>query len=231
VIIFDPLYLVFMIPALVLSLVAQMWVKSAMKKYSRVPARSGVTGAHVAREILRRDGIDNVKIERVSGWLSDHYDPRSRTLRLSPDNYDGRSVAALGVAAHEAGHAIQHARNYTPLLLRQTMAPLAMFGSNFAFFFIIGGFILGMAGLVHVGIILFAAGVAFSLITLPVEFNASARAKHLLPQLGFIQRGDEMTGVIRVLNAAALTYLAAALAALLQLLYFLYRAGLLGGRN
>lgn len=228
---FDPLYLLFVAPAFLLALLAQFWVKSAYRRYSRVRASAGMTGAQAAQQVLAHAGIRDVRIERVSGFLSDHYDPRSRVLRLSPDNYDGRSVAAVGIAAHEAGHAIQHARNYSPLILRQTLAPLAMFGSNFAWILLFIGIFLQFAGLVYAGIGLFGAAVLFSLVTLPVEFDASRRAKQLLPAMGVIERGPETRGVNAVLNAAALTYVAAAAMAIAQLLYFLVRAGLLGGSD
>lgn len=228
---FDPLYLILIGPAMLLALFAQVRVKGAMAKYSRVPAGSGTTGAQAAREILDASGLDHVRVERVGGFLSDHYDPRTRVLRLSPDIHDGRSVAALGVAAHEAGHALQHREGYTPLVLRQTVAPLAMFGSNFAWILLLIGFFVQSMGLVKIGILLFAVAVVFSIVTLPVEFNASKRAKQVLPQLGLVTTAGEARGVNAVLNAAAMTYVAAAVAAIAQLLYFLIRAGLLGGRD
>lgn len=226
---FDPLYLLFIAPGFLLALGAQVWVKSAMKKYSRLRATSGLTGAQAATEILRRNGVGDVRVERVSGFLSDHYDPRKKVLRLSPDNYDGTSVAALGIAAHEAGHALQHRDRYAPLVLRQSLAPVAMFGSNISWLLLIIGFVLQSAMLVKIGVLLFAAAVVFTLVTLPVEFNASRRAKKLLPNLGFIRPGAETNGVAAVLNAAAMTYVAAAVTAIMQLLYFLLRSGLLGG--
>jgi hypothetical protein len=228
---FDPVYLLFVAPAMLLALFAQVRVKRAMVKYSRVAAGAGVTGARAAREILDRSGLDHVRVERVAGFLSDHYDPRSRVLRLSPDVHDGYSVAALGVAAHEAGHALQHSHGYKPLILRQTLAPAAMFGSNFAWILLLVGFFAQSMGLVKIGILLFSAGVLFTLVTLPVEFDASRRAKQILPQLGLVTTRGEAQGVGAVLNAAAMTYVAAAVAAIAQLLYFLLRAGLLGGRE
>ena len=225
---FDPLYLIIVAPAFLLSAIASWKVKSAMAKYSRVPARSGWTGAEVARAILDRTGVRGVRVERVSGWMSDHYDPRSRVLRLSPDNYEGRSVAAVGVAAHEVGHAIQHQERYGPLILRQTIAPVASWGSNLSWILLMIGFLLQSSGMVTIGLVLFAVAVVFSLVTLPVEFDASRRAKDLLPKLGLVTAGGETKGVSAVLNAAAMTYVAAALAAILQLVYFLLRAGVLG---
>jgi Zn-dependent membrane protease YugP len=225
---FDPLYLMLLGPAMLLALWAQFKVKRAYKRYSEVPTARGVTGAEVAREILRANGIADVPIEVADGFLSDHYDPRSRTLRLSSGVYHGRSVAAAGIAAHEVGHAIQHARAYGPLVLRNTLAPVAMLGSNLAMILLMVGLFLKAMGLVYLGIIAFSAAVVFTLITLPVEFDASRRAKELLPQLGLVSSG-ERDGVASVLNAAALTYVAAAISAVLQLVYFLIRAGLLGG--
>jgi Zn-dependent membrane protease YugP len=187
-----------------------------------------MTGAEVAREILRRSGVTNVEVERIGGFLSDHYDPTNRKLRLSPDVYDSTSVAAVGVAAHEVGHAIQHARNYWPMQVRSWLAPAAAFGGNIAMFIIMIGLVIGALGMVKLGILAFSIAVAFVLITLPVEFDASNRAKKLLPELG-LAHGNEGQGVSAVLNSAALTYVAAAVAAVAQLLYYLWISGLLGG--
>ncbi|MCB9786862.1 MAG: zinc metallopeptidase [Deltaproteobacteria bacterium] len=227
---FDPMYMLLLLVTGGLSMFAQLKVKSAFSKWSKVGTRGGRTGAMVARQILEQSGIYDVQVEKVGGFLSDHYDPRTRTLRLSPQVYDSTSVAAVGVAAHEVGHAIQHARAYWPLQVRSFLAPAAAFGGNISMFVIMGGALLSMFGLIKIGIALFAVTVAFVLITLPVEFDASNRAKALLPQLGITQ-GEEGRGVASVLNAAALTYLAAAIAAVGQLLYFLMRFGLLGSRN
>jgi Zn-dependent membrane protease YugP len=227
---FDPLYMLILAATAGLSFFAQWKVKSAFKKWSQVQTRSGRTGADVARYILRESGVDDVTVEKVDGFLSDHYDPRSKTLRLSSQVYGSTSVAAVGIAAHEVGHAIQHARNYWPLQVRSVLAPAAAFGGNISTFVIIAGFMLSTLGLVKIGIALFAVTVAFVIITLPVEFDASNRAKALLPQLGVTQ-GAEGQGVASVLNAAAMTYLAAAVAAVAQLLYFMLRAGLIGGRD
>ncbi len=224
----DPLYWILMAPVLVLSLFASLRVKSAFKKYSNIKNRSGLTGADVAREILRRNGLSHVEVRKADGFLSDHYDPAKQIVKLSPDVYDSPSVAAVGIAAHETGHAVQHALNYSPLALRNMMVPLASIGSNFAWIIIIAGFFLSMMGLVKIGIILFSAVVVFQLITLPVEFNASARAKQMLQDYNIVSSGD-MKGVGSVLNAAAMTYVAAAASAIVTLLYFLIRSGLLGG--
>jgi Zn-dependent membrane protease YugP len=227
---FDPLYLVIMGATLGLSVWAQFKVKGAFARFSKVGTRGGLTGAEVAAEILRRSDIAGVKIERVGGFLSDHYDPRSRTLRLSPQVYDSSSVAAVGVAAHEVGHAIQHARDYTPMKVRSVLAPAAAIGSNLGVILVVLGAALSAFGLAKLGVLIFAAMVAFVLITLPVEFDASRRAKEILPQMG-LTSGAEGQGVATVLNAAALTYVAAAIAAVAQLIYLMIRAGLLGGRS
>jgi Zn-dependent membrane protease YugP len=227
---FDPLYLLVMIPGLALSLWASFRVKSTFKRYSEVRARSGMSGAEAAQELLRRKGIRGVRVEPVQGFLSDHYDPSDRTLRLSPDVYHGRSLAALGVAAHEAGHALQHAAGYAPLKFRSAVVKPAMIGSNVGMIVTFVGIAINIAGMVWIGIILFSAFVVFTLITLPVEFNASSRAVAGLQQTGIISV-QEAEGAGAVLRAAALTYVAAAIAAVLQLLYLLWRAGLLGGRG
>lgn len=227
---FDPIYMLVVLVTGALGVWAQFRVKSSFRKWSQVATSRRMTGADVAREILRRSGIHDVEVERVSGFLSDHYDPTHRKLRLSPDVYDSHSVSAVGVAAHEVGHAIQHAHNYWPMQVRSFLAPAAAFGSNIAMFVIMAGFIFGALGLIKLGIIAFSLGVLFTLITLPVEFDASARAKQLLPQMG-LTRGEEGAGVASVLNAAALTYVAGAVAAIAQLLYYLWIAGLLGNRD
>ena len=228
--IFDPIYLLIALVTGALGVWAQVKVKTSFNKWSRVPTARRLTGADVAREILRRSGITGVEVERVGGFLSDHYDPTTRKLRLSPGVYDSPSVAAVGVAAHEVGHAIQHARAYWPMQVRSFLAPAAAFGSNIAMFVIMAGLLFGALGLVKLGIFAFSAAVLFVLITLPVEFDASSRAKKLLPELGLTE-GQEGRGVAAVLDSAALTYVAAAVAAVAQLLYFLWIAGLLGGRR
>jgi hypothetical protein len=219
----DPMYWMLVGPALLLAFWAQIKVKSAFSKYSRVGTRSGLSGAEAAQEILRASGIDGVGIEPSRGWLSDHYDPRARRLRLSPEVFQGRSISAIGVAAHEVGHAIQHSRGYFPLHLRTSFVPAANAGSILAWVFIPLGFMLGRMGLIHLGIILFSIAVVAQIITLPVEFNASRRAKAALMDMGLVTL-EEAVGVIAVLSAAALTYVAAAVAALTQLLYFILRS-------
>jgi len=227
---FDPLYLFLMAPAFLISLGAQIWVKSAFSKYSKIDSTSGYSGAQAAYNILRRNGIDDVDIEETSGFLSDHYDPRTKTLRLSPNVYRSTSLAALGIAAHEAGHALQHAYGYVPLQLRSLLVPVTSVGSNLAWPLLIIGFILHSAMLVQVGIIFFAGVVLFQLVTLPVEFNASSRALSALRKSGLVTE-YEISGSREVLTAAAMTYVAAAAAAIMQLIYFLIRAGILGGRD
>ncbi len=216
--IFDPMYFVIVGPALILSIVAQIWVKGAFNKFSRVGIRTGLTGAEVAGQIVQNAGL-SVRIERVTGFLSDHYDPRNRVLRLSPKVFDGRSISSIGVAAHEAGHALQHARNYLPLQVRSAMVPVAQIGSQLAWPLLFIGLILSFGSLVQLGMIFFAAAVLFQLITLPVEFDASRRAVAVLRGQGFVTQ-VELSGVQKVLTAAAMTYVAAAATALLQLLYF-----------
>ncbi len=229
--IFDPMYFVIVGPAMLLALWAQMRVKSAYAKYSRVAASSGLSGAQAAAHVLDAAGVRGVSIEAVRGFLSDHYDPRTKTLCLSPGVYSGRSLAAVGIASHEAGHAIQHARRYAPLALRSYIVPAASFGSWMAFPMIFLGFLMHSAGLVQAGIILFTALVLFQFVTLPVEFNASRRAKAALASSGIVSGREEMAGVSAVLGAASWTYVAAAVSAALQLLYFVMRFGGVGGSD
>lgn len=225
---FDPFYLLFMIPGLVMSLWASAKTKSAFKKYGNVRAR--MTGAQAARQMLDQAGLYDVKIGVSSGFLSDHYNPATRSLGLSPDVHDRASIAAVGVACHEAGHAIQHANAYAPLQLRSALVPTASLGSNFGYLAIIFGLFLSISGMVYIGIALFSATVLFQLVTLPVEFDASNRAKQLVVNYGIVSP-YEREGMDKVLNAAAWTYVAAAVSSILTLLYFLLRAGLLGGSD
>ncbi|MBO5149225.1 zinc metallopeptidase [Anaerotignum sp.] len=214
----DP-WFILLIVAMIFSMVAQTKVSSTFNKYSRVRNRAGFTGAQVATQMLQNAGIYDVSVQRVAGNLTDHYDPRTKTLRLSQGVYDSMSVAALGVAAHETGHAIQHDVGYAPLALRSFFVPLANFGSRLAFPLIVIGFIVAGGGstLVTLGILFFSLSVAFTVITLPVEFNASHRAIDLLVADGFLT-SDEIGGAKKVLSAAAMTYVAAAFAAVVQLL-------------
>jgi uncharacterized protein len=204
---------------LLFGLWAQFRVKSTFKKYSEVRPHNGMSGAEAAAAVLRSSGLDGLAIHPVAGHLTDHYDPRNRTLNLSPDVGQASSVAALGVAAHEAGHAIQDARGYIPMRVRQTVVPVASIGSSLAFPVIFLGFILGSFGLVNVGLALFTAIVLFQLVTLPVEFDASRRALVALREGGLLA-SDELDGAKQVLSAAAWTYVAAFVAAAAQLLYF-----------
>jgi Zn-dependent membrane protease YugP len=211
----DPTMII-VIPAVLLALYAQLRVQSTYAQYSQVPIRNGMSGARVAEEIMRRNGLSGVEIERVDGRLSDHYDPRSRVLSLSSDVHDGVSVASAGVAAHETGHAIQHARGYAPLALRSAMVPTVQFGSWLAWPIFILGFLFHSGTMIQLGILVFTAFVAFTVVTLPVEFDASARAMRALREEGLVT-ADELRGVRSVLTAAALTYVAAAAMAVLQL--------------
>ncbi len=222
---FDPIYFVFLAPAFLLSLFASFRTKSAFKKYSKVRASSGMTGAQAAARMLANAGIDDVKIVRTAGRLSDHYNPLTKTLALSEPVYDQPSIAAIGVACHEAGHAIQHATKYAPLWLRTALVPTAGIGSKVGYFMMLFGLILGMNGMLLLGALLFSAVLLFQIVTLPVEFDASARAKRLAFEHGMVL-DSERVGISRVLNAAAMTYVAAAFSTLMTLAYFLLR-----GRN
>ncbi|HVR30316.1 MAG TPA: zinc metallopeptidase [Thermoanaerobaculia bacterium] len=227
---FDPTYLLFILPGLALSLWASFKTRSAFNKYSKVRAATGLTGAQAAHRLLQSAGIDDVQIVRTHGRLSDHYNPVTKKLALSEPVYDQPSVAAIGVACHEAGHAIQHAQKYAPLWLRSLLVPTANIGSSIGYMVMLFGLILGSMNMVLVGAVLFSMVLLFQLVTLPVEFDASARAKKLAFAQGIVL-DSERQGMAKVLNAAALTYVAAAVSTLLTLLYFLMRAGLLGGRR
>lgn len=233
---FDPAYLLMVVlPALILSGGASLLVKSAFNKYSRIGSRHNMSGAEAARRLLDRAGIDDVEIVRVPGSLSDHYDPVHKRLALSEPVHDSRSIAAIGVATHEAGHAIQHATGYAPLKMRSAIVPVAHIGSSIGMLAMMIGLALMYVSpigqwILVVGVVLFAGMLLFQLVTLPVEFNASRRAKRLVVESGIIDP-DEREGIDRVLGAAALTYVAAAISTALTLLYFLWRSGLLGGRD
>lgn len=204
-----------LLPAILIAMYAQTKVKTTFNKYLRINSLSGLNGYQVARTILDRNGLYDVRIEHTSGELTDHYDPRKRILRLSTKVYSGTSVASIGVAAHEAGHAIQHANNYSPLEFRNLIFPLASFGSNFTWILIILGFLLNLTPFIDAGILLFTFVVIFQIITLPVEFNASKRALYNLEN-GILYK-EELKPVKKVLDAAALTYVAATLVAVMQL--------------
>ncbi|MCA9962010.1 MAG: zinc metallopeptidase [Chloroflexota bacterium] len=216
---FNPLYLVFALPGLLLGLWAQSRVKSAFSQYSRVRTLRNVAGAEVARSLLDSQGLYDVHIEQVQGTLSDHYDPRQKVLRLSQDVYRAPSIAAAGVAAHEMGHALQDAHGYAPLRMRSALVPAVQFGSTLGPWVFMGGLLLNFTQLAWVGVILFAASTVFALITLPVELDASRRAKQLLTSNGLLV-GNEIDGVNKVLDAAAWTYVAAAVSSIGTLLYY-----------
>ncbi|NLN17045.1 MAG: zinc metallopeptidase [Firmicutes bacterium] len=215
---------VILIPALILALYAQAKVSGTFQRYLRVPSRRGKTGSQVARELLDSHGLYDVRVEMTPGHLTDHYDPRSRVLRLSRDVYHSTSLAALGVAAHETGHALQHAQNYVPLGIRNNLFPVAHFGSQMAFPLFFLGFLFGGPLLMDIGIMLFAAALLFQVVTLPVEYNASSRAMQLLEVGGYLAP-DEAPKAKSVLSAAALTYLAATAMAVLQLIRLLVLRG------
>jgi uncharacterized protein len=219
--IFDPLFFLFIIPPILLMLFAQWRVKNTFGKFSQVMNQRGISGAQAARKILDDNGLYDVPVEQVEGELTDHYDPRARALRLSTPIYSGRSVAALGIAAHEAGHALQHAQGYVPLQVRSLLVPAATFGSNLGWIMILGGLVLQITAAAWLGVLLFAAGTLFALVTLPVEFNASSRAMAMLTNNGMIVTQEEQSQNQQVLNAAALTYIAGFLAAFMQLLYWI----------
>jgi Zn-dependent membrane protease YugP len=227
---FDPMYLLFLAPGILLALWAQFRVKSAYNRASQIPARSGYSGAEAADALLHSAGVRGVRIEPVEGFLSDHYVPGEHVLRLSPEVYAGRSLAALGIAAHESGHALQDATRYPLLVIRNGLVPIAGFGSSISWIIIMIGFALASLNLILVGIAVFSLTVLFQLVNLPVEFDASRRARLALVHTGLVTPQEEVE-VAHVLNAAALTYVAATLTSVLTLLYFLFRSGLLGGRN
>jgi Zn-dependent membrane protease YugP len=219
----DPMYMLFILPGLALSMWASFRTKSAFEKYSRIRSGSGLTGAEAARMMLDRAGLHDVKIERTHGVLSDHYNPMTRSLALSEPVFDTPSIAAIGVATHEAGHAIQHAEHYKPLWLRSMLVPTANIGSNIGYFVMVIGLLMSANNLILIGAALFSMVLLFQIVTLPVEFDATARAKELVVSQGIIT-SQEREGVDQVLNAAALTYVAAAVSTLLTLLYFLTRS-------
>jgi Zn-dependent membrane protease YugP len=215
---FDPTYVLVLI-GVVLSLLASAKVKSTFAKYSKVRSMSGMTGREAAQRILQMQGIYDVSVEHISGNLTDHYDPSAKVLRLSDPVYGSASVAAIGVAAHECGHAVQHAKGYAPLSIRSALVPAANFGSSISWPMIVSGLLIGQGGsiLITIGIFAFTLSVLFQIVTLPVEFNASARAVRILESSGMLG-GNEIKGTKKVLSAAALTYVAGAAAAILQLL-------------
>ena len=223
-IVFDPLYvLVVMLPGMLISGAASLAVRAAFNRYSQVASRRGITGAQAAQTLLQRAGIDDVTIIPTHGDLSDHYNPSNRQLALSENVYNSSSVAAIGIACHEAGHAIQHAEKYAFLGMRTALVPLAGIGSSLGYVVMLVGLLMSMTPLLLVGAALFSLVLLFQVITLPVEFDASSRAKHLVLEAGIVDP-DEREGIDRVLNAAALTYVAAVISSMLTLLYFFMRA-------
>jgi uncharacterized protein len=217
-------YFIFMAPAIALVAWAQHKVKSAYAKNSQIASSSGLTGSQMARILLDRNGLSNVSVEATPGQLTDHYDPRVKAVRLSEGVYNGRSVAAMGIVAHEIGHVVQDAKAYAPMRIRATLVPVANFGSSLGPMIIIMGLFIGIADLMYLGIAFFTAAVLFQIVTLPVEFNASRRALGMLEGGGYMYQG-EVAPTKQVLNAAAFTYLAATLAAVMQLAYYLLLAG------
>lgn len=226
--IFNTSYLIYMLPAFFLMMLAQWYVKSSYNRWSKVTARSQFTGAQAAQRLMQTGGLYGVEIERVPGEMSDHYDPRKKVLRLSQGVYNGRSVASLAIAAHELGHALQDHEGYTPLKFRSALVPAVNIGSTLGWIFILIGLLLEITSLAWLGVFVFSGGALFALATLPVELNASARAKRLLSNSGLITSQQEKKGVDAVLNAAALTYVAALVTAILQVLYYI---SLVSGRR
>jgi Zn-dependent membrane protease YugP len=243
---FDPTYLIFMIPAFLLMALSSWYVKSAYNKWSKVRARSELTGAQAAQRLIQSAsystieggaGLRDVRILGIGGNLTDNYDPRDKTLKLSPGVANTPSVASIAVAAHELGHAMQDSEGYLPMRMRSALVPAVNIGSNLGWILIIAGLFLNSmhfvwgVNIAWMGVIAFSAGAVFALLTLPVEFNASSRAKRLLVESGIIQGGDEERGVNNVLNAAALTYVAGLVTAVLQLLYYVMLVSGMGGRR
>jgi uncharacterized protein len=226
--VFDPLYFLILAPGILLAIWAQFRVQNAYSEANRIRARSGYTGAQAAEAVLQTAGVPGVQIQPVEGFLSDHYVPGQHLLRLSPPVYAGHSLASLGIAAHEAGHAIQDATGYPLLGIRNAIVPLASFGSGLSWIILVIGLLFHMMGLVLLGILAFSAVVVFQLVNLPVEFDASRRARIALVEGGLVSPEEDVV-VGRVLRAAAWTYVAATLTSILTLLYFLLRSGLLGG--
>jgi len=228
---FNPYYIIFMAPAIILMLAVQWYVNSAYQKWSRVPASSRMSGAEAAQRLMRTAGLYDVHVEAVSGRLTDHYDPRKKVLRLSQGVYQGNSVAALAIAAHELGHAVQDQEGYLALRLRSALVPAVNIGSYLGWILIIIGLILQLTDIALLGVVVFSGGALFAMATIPVELNASARAKRLLVESGLIRGPEEQRGVNHVLNAAALTYVAALVTAVMQLLYYLTLILGMGGRR
>jgi Zn-dependent membrane protease YugP len=228
---FDPMYLIFMIPALALMGFASWYVRHSYNKWSQVRASSGLTGHQAAQRLISTGSLYGVQVQGTAGQLSDHYDPRNKTLFLSQGVANSPSVAAVAISAHELGHALQDAEDYFPMRVRTMLVPAVNIGSNLGWILIMIGLVLQQINIAWIGVAVFSAGALFALATLPVEFNASARAKQLLFQTGIIQTEEEQRGVNQVLNAAALTYVAGLITAVMQLLYYVFLIGGLGGRR
>ncbi len=234
---FDSIYMIIMLPVIGLSMLASWLVKATFEKYAKVGCLSGMTGAQAAERMLRYGGVHDVQVERIDGFLTDHYDPTSKVLRLSTAVYDSTSLSAVGVACHEAGHALQHAEKYAPLVLRSTLVPVVQFSSKLSSLVISAGLIIMALSrssfgiqIALVGIGLIAMSVVFSIVTLPVEWDASARAKQRLTEYGIVGPGEGIAAG-KVLNAAFLTYIAAAVSGIANVVYWLLRLGILGNRR
>jgi Zn-dependent membrane protease YugP len=228
---FDLFYLIFMIPAFILMGITSWYVRHAYSKWSQVRATSGLTGHQAAQRLISTGSLYGVQVQGTAGQLSDHYDPRNKTLYLSQGVANSPSVAAVAISAHELGHAMQDAENYFPMTIRSALVPAVQIGSNLGWILILIGLMLRMTNLAWLGVLVFSAGALFALATLPVEFNASARAKELLYSTGIIQSEEERRGVNQVLNAAALTYVAGLVTAVMQLLYYVFLVGGMGRRR
>ncbi|MGB8981380.1 MAG: zinc metallopeptidase [Anaerolineales bacterium] len=222
---FDPFYLIFMIPAFILMGITSWYVRHAYNKWSKIRATSGLTGHQAAQRLISTGSLYGVQVQGTAGQLSDHYDPRNKTLYLSQGVANSPSVAAVAISAHELGHALQDAENYFPMTIRSALVPAVNIGSNLGWILIMIGLVLQQIQIAWLGVLVFSAGALFALATLPVEFNASARAKELLYSTGIIQTEEERRGVNQVLNAAALTYVAGLVTAIMQVLYYVFLVG------
>src|SRR5215212_2210871 len=227
----DPMYLIFMIPAFALMGFASWYVRHSYTKWSQIRATSGLTGPMAAQRLISTGNLYGVHVQGTAGQLTDHYDPRNKTLYLSPGVADSPSVASVAIAAHELGHAMQDAEEYFPMKIRSMLVPAVNIGSNLGWILIVIGLILRQVNIAWIGVAVFSAGALFALATLPVELNASARAKQLLYQTGIIQTEEEQRGVNQVLNAAALTYVAGLVTAVMQLLYYVFLVSGMSGRR
>jgi hypothetical protein len=218
---FNSQYLLYMVPAILAMMAAQFYVRAAYRKWGNTPTSSGASGLDTVRRILTANGMEDIPIQQVPGQLTDHYDPRKKELRLSPSVYQGKSIASVAIAAHELGHAQQHQEGYFPLQLRSMLVPAVNIGSTLGWILIMVGLLLNLIGIAWLGVFAFSGGAIFALATLPVELNASSRAKKLLQSSGVIRTAQEQQGVNTVLNAAALTYVASLFTAVMQLLYWI----------